>query len=112
MNIREAGAALRSKAVSSVELTTAALERIQRLDPQLNSFLTVTDGAALAQARQADAELATGTDRGPLHGLPIALYRPDSKGAEAYRRVADELRARWGRGVTDDASSTYVEASA
>jgi chromosome partitioning protein len=48
----------------------------------------------------------------PSHGLPIALYRPDSKGAEAYRRVADELRARWGRGVTDDASPTYVEASA
>ena len=73
MNIREARAALRSRAVSSVELTTAALERIQRLDPQLNSFLTVTAETALEQARRADADLAAGVDRSPLHGIPIAL---------------------------------------
>ncbi len=73
MNIREAGAALRSGAVSSVELTTAALERIQRLNAQLNAFLAVTAGPALAQARQADEDLAAGRDRGPLHGIPIAL---------------------------------------
>ena len=35
----------------------------------------------------------------PSHGLPIALYRPDSKGAEAYRALASELRARSGRGT-------------
>jgi aspartyl-tRNA(Asn)/glutamyl-tRNA(Gln) amidotransferase subunit A len=73
VTIREAAAALRSGAVSSVELTTAALERIQRLDPRLNSFLAVTAGPALAQARQADEDLAAGRDRGPLHGIPIAL---------------------------------------
>jgi aspartyl-tRNA(Asn)/glutamyl-tRNA(Gln) amidotransferase subunit A len=73
VTIREAAAALRSRAVSSVELTTAALERIQRLDPQLNSFLTLTSDKALAQARQADADLAAGRDHGPLHGLPVAL---------------------------------------
>jgi aspartyl-tRNA(Asn)/glutamyl-tRNA(Gln) amidotransferase subunit A len=73
VTIREAAAALRSGAVSSVELTTAALERIQRLDPQLNSFLAVTAGPALAQARQADEDLAAGRDRGPLQGIPIAL---------------------------------------
>ena len=73
MNIREAAAALRSRAISSVELTTTALDRIQRLDPQLNSFLTVTAASALEEARRADAELAAGNDRGPLHGIPIAL---------------------------------------
>jgi aspartyl-tRNA(Asn)/glutamyl-tRNA(Gln) amidotransferase subunit A len=73
VNIREAGAALRSRGVSAVELTRAALERIERLDPQLNAFLRLTGEAALAQARQADAELAAGNDRGPLHGIPIAL---------------------------------------
>ena len=50
VTIREAAAALRRAAVSSVELTTAALERIQRLDPKLNSFLTVTAGPG-ARAR-------------------------------------------------------------
>lgn len=73
MTIREAAAALRSGAVSSVELTTEALERIQRLDGRLNSFLTVTREPALAEARRADEELAEGRDRGPLHGIPVAL---------------------------------------
>jgi chromosome partitioning protein len=47
----------------------------------------------------------------PSHGLPIALYRPESKGAEAYKRVADELRARWGRAV-GGTPTTYAGASA
>jgi chromosome partitioning protein len=47
----------------------------------------------------------------PSHGLPIALYRPESKGAEAYKRVADELRARWGR-ADADAPTTYAGATA
>jgi chromosome partitioning protein len=47
----------------------------------------------------------------PSHGLPIALYRPESKGAEAYKRVADELRARWGRSV-GGTPTKYAGASA
>jgi aspartyl-tRNA(Asn)/glutamyl-tRNA(Gln) amidotransferase subunit A len=73
VTIREAAAALRTRALSSVELTSSALQRIERLDPKLNSFLTVTGDAALSQARQADDALATGRDLGPLHGIPIAL---------------------------------------
>jgi aspartyl-tRNA(Asn)/glutamyl-tRNA(Gln) amidotransferase subunit A len=73
VRIREAAAELRAGNVSSVELTTAALERIQRLDPKLNAFLTVTAGPALDQARRADEELREGHDRGSLHGIPIAL---------------------------------------
>ena len=73
MRIREAASELRAGNVSSVELTTAALERIQRLDPKLNAFLTVTAGSALDEARRADEELRDGNDRGPLHGIPIAL---------------------------------------
>ena len=72
MTIREAAEALRSRRVSSVELTNAALTRIERLEPTLHAFITVTGEQALAQARQADAELAAGHDRGPLHGIPIA----------------------------------------
>jgi aspartyl-tRNA(Asn)/glutamyl-tRNA(Gln) amidotransferase subunit A len=49
------------------------LERIRSLDDKLHSFITVTQDLALAQARQADQELGSGHDRGPLHGIPIAL---------------------------------------
>jgi aspartyl-tRNA(Asn)/glutamyl-tRNA(Gln) amidotransferase subunit A len=73
VRLREAAAELRAGNVSSVELTTAALERIQRLDPKLNTFITVTAGTALAGARRADEELRAGNDRGALHGIPIAL---------------------------------------
>jgi aspartyl-tRNA(Asn)/glutamyl-tRNA(Gln) amidotransferase subunit A len=72
-DILEAGRALRSKKVSSVELTTEALTSISRLEGKLNSFLTVTGELAQDQARRADAELARGIDRGPLHGIPIAI---------------------------------------
>jgi aspartyl-tRNA(Asn)/glutamyl-tRNA(Gln) amidotransferase subunit A len=73
VRIGETAAELRAGNVSSTELTMAALERIQRLDPKLNSFLDVTAGSALEQARRADEELRMGRDRGPLHGIPIAL---------------------------------------
>jgi aspartyl-tRNA(Asn)/glutamyl-tRNA(Gln) amidotransferase subunit A len=62
---------LRDKEFSSVELTQALLDRIRRLDPQLNSFITVDDQAALADARAADARLAAG-QAGPLTGIPVA----------------------------------------
>jgi len=70
--IAEAAAALRAKEVSSVELTLDALARIEKLNPKLNAFLTVTGEAAVEAARQADAEFAQGLDRGPLQGIPIA----------------------------------------
>ncbi len=72
MTLVEAAAALRRRAVSSVELTLECLARIERWNPELNAFLTVTADAAVGQARKADAELASGMDRGPLHGIPIA----------------------------------------
>jgi len=72
VTIGEAARALRERRVSSVELTREALARIERLNPKLNAFLTVTAESALERARLADAELAAGDDRGPLHGIPIA----------------------------------------
>ena len=72
MSILEAARDLRAGRVSSVELTRESLQRIGRLNPALNAFITVTEELALAQAAQADAELAAGQDRGPLHGIPIA----------------------------------------
>jgi aspartyl-tRNA(Asn)/glutamyl-tRNA(Gln) amidotransferase subunit A len=73
MTLLQAAADLRARRVSSVELTRAALATIERLNPKLNAFLTVTAEAAMARAAAADAELARGEDRGPLHGAPIAL---------------------------------------
>ena len=71
--ILEAADAIRSRKISPVELTRALLERIARLDPALRSYATVTPELALAQARRAEAEIAEGHDRGPLHGIPIAV---------------------------------------
>ena len=73
MTILEAAAALRKRAVSSAELTEAALKSIRQLNPKLNAFITVTEDSARAQAKAADAELSKGADRGPLHGVPIAV---------------------------------------
>ena len=73
MNIAEAAAELRSREVSSVELTQDSLRRIHAEQPRLNAFITITEELALAQAHRADEELARGIDRGPLHGIPYAL---------------------------------------
>lgn len=72
MTIAEAGQALRSRRVSSVELTRECLRQIEKLNPTLNAFITVTADAALERAGELDRELANGVDRGPLHGIPIA----------------------------------------
>jgi aspartyl-tRNA(Asn)/glutamyl-tRNA(Gln) amidotransferase subunit A len=73
LSLVEAAERLRSKRVSSVELTQACLDRIAALDDTLHAFITVMAKTALTQAREADDELARGNYRGPLHGIPIAL---------------------------------------
>ena len=73
VDLSEAGEKVRAKQVSPVELTEACLDRIERLNPALNAFVTVTRTSALEEARAAQAEIAAGKWRGPLHGIPIAL---------------------------------------
>src|SRR5579884_1926176 len=70
MTIQEAAAALRARKISSVEMVEESLRRTAR--DRLNAFITVTADAARAEAKERDAELARGIDRGPLHGIPIA----------------------------------------
>jgi len=65
------GAALRAKQISSVELTQSYLDRINALNPQLNAYITVNPEVSLAQAREADARLASGT-ADALTGIPFA----------------------------------------
>lgn len=64
---------IRTGDVSSESLTRACLERIEADNPALNAFITVTAELAIAQARDADREIAAGTYRGLLHGVPISL---------------------------------------
>jgi aspartyl-tRNA(Asn)/glutamyl-tRNA(Gln) amidotransferase subunit A len=73
LDLSEASRAVQKKEVSPVELTQACLARIEKLNPTLNAFITVTGTAALEAARKAEAEIARGEWKGPLHGIPLAV---------------------------------------
>jgi aspartyl-tRNA(Asn)/glutamyl-tRNA(Gln) amidotransferase subunit A len=73
LTIVEAGRRIAARELTSVDLTRAYLQRIERLNPRVNAYITVTGEQALSQARALDAEIAAGRNRGPLHGIPIAL---------------------------------------
>ncbi len=64
---------LRRRKISPVELLDAVLERIERLNPELNAFITVAAEQARADACRAEREIARGKHRGPLHGIPLPL---------------------------------------
>ena len=72
-SIEKMAALLSRRKISPVELAELALRRIERAQPKLNAFITVTAERALADARRAEREILGGRYRGPLHGLPIAL---------------------------------------
>jgi len=78
-SIEEIGKLFRKRKLSPVELTKLMLARIERLNPKLNAYITLTAELALAQARKAGSELFAPRgrqghrDRGPLHGIPISL---------------------------------------
>ena len=72
LTVRELGERIRAKQISPVELTESYLDRSQKVGPQLNAYVTLTHDLALAQAKQAEAEIAGGNYRGPLHGIPYA----------------------------------------
>jgi amidase len=69
----EQGAAIRDRQVSSVELVRVYLDRIERLNPELNHFWTVTAEGALEQAAAADARAGRGESRGPLDGVAVSI---------------------------------------
>lgn len=72
-SILELSEQLRNRKTSPVELTQGYLARIEKLNPALNAFITVTGESALQQAKHAEAEIQCGEWRGPLHGIPIAV---------------------------------------
>src|SRR5262245_11587459 len=73
MTIEEFGRRLRAKEITSAGVTDGCLARIEEANPRLNAFILVMADEARRQARELDAELAAGRDRGPLHGVPISI---------------------------------------
>ncbi|HTU32819.1 MAG TPA: amidase [Candidatus Acidoferrum sp.] len=73
LSVRELGDCIRKKEISPVELAESYLDRSERIGPKLSAFATVTRDLALKQAHAAEAEIASGHYRGPLHGVPYAL---------------------------------------
>ncbi|MGC2695313.1 MAG: amidase [Candidatus Angelobacter sp.] len=73
LELASASQAVQKKEVSPVDLTQACLIAIERLNPELNAFITVTGESALAEARKAESEIARGEWKGPLHGIPLAV---------------------------------------
>lgn len=73
LTLSEASARIKAGTVTSTDLVTACLARIDVYGPKINAFITVMRDAALAQARTLDSEQRAGRLRGPLHGIPIAL---------------------------------------
>jgi Asp-tRNA(Asn)/Glu-tRNA(Gln) amidotransferase A subunit family amidase len=78
--------------ITSTRLTQIYLKRLQQFDPKLRCVITLTADHAMAQAKQADAEIAAGKYRGPLHGIPFGVKDlldtagiPTTYGAEPYR---------------------------
>ncbi len=73
LSVAELGRLIRDRQVSPVEATEAFLERIDRIDGRVNSYITVCHQEARQAAREADQAIAAGQYRGPLHGIPIAV---------------------------------------
>jgi len=73
LSLQQAHELLSSRKISSEELTRAYLERIQRLDPQVKAYVTVSEDVALEQAREADQRLQAGENISPLTGIPYAV---------------------------------------
>ena len=71
--IPELSALLRSRQVSPVEVVDAFLERIERVEPEVNAFITVAHEEARRAAQQAEAEMASGDYRGTMHGIPVGI---------------------------------------
>ncbi len=101
--LSELSQALHAKKISSVELTQAYLDRIERLGEQSNSFITVTVEQALAQARAADQRIAAG-EAGPLTGIPLAhkdIFCTDGVRTSCASRMLDNFIAPYDATVVE-----------
>jgi amidase len=92
-SLAEVADLIKRKQVSPVEVTTEMLERIDRVDSALHSYVTVSRDLALEQARKAESEISKGNYLGPLHGIPIAvkdlIYTKDVRTTCASKILCD-----------------------
>jgi len=100
----ELGEHIARRSVSPVEVVDAYLARVERLNPQLNAFLTVLAEPAREAARQREAELMRGERRGPLHGVPVAL-----KDIVYTRGVRTTMGSRIYANFVPDENATVVD---
>jgi aspartyl-tRNA(Asn)/glutamyl-tRNA(Gln) amidotransferase subunit A len=91
-SVRELGTLIRTGRISSIALTDAYLERLEKLGPKLGAVVTITRDLARAEAEAADSEIKAGKYRGPLHGIPYGVKDllatkgiPTTWGAEPYK---------------------------
>ena len=99
-SVRQLAELVRTKKVSSSALTEMYLARLKRYDPLLKFVITLTEERALAQAKDADREIAAGKYRGPLHGLPWGAK--DLLAVKGYRTT-------WGAGGFEDQRSMKTQ---
>ena len=93
LSVRELAEMMRTKRISSLALTQMYLERLKKYDAALKFVVTLTEERALAQAKEADKDIAAGHYRGPLHGLPW--------GAKDLLAVK-KYKTTWGAGGFED----------
>jgi aspartyl-tRNA(Asn)/glutamyl-tRNA(Gln) amidotransferase subunit A len=87
LSIHEAQQLIKDRKLSPVELTRAVLDRIQAVDGKLHAYINLMAESAMAEARAAEAEIANGKWRGPMHGIPVAVKdQLDVQGAQARIR--------------------------
>jgi aspartyl-tRNA(Asn)/glutamyl-tRNA(Gln) amidotransferase subunit A len=94
LSLDEASRALRAREISPVDLARAHLERAHRFNPRLNALLTIAEERALAEAHQAEVEIARGHVRGPLHGIPYTA-KDIFETAGVRTTAASPLLADW-----------------
>ena len=99
VSVRELGERVRTRQVSSVELAEYFLGRLETVGPAYNSVVTLTRERAMAQARQAEAEIAAGKYKGPLHGIPY--------GAKDLLATSGGIPTTWGAGPLRDQTFDY-----
>lgn len=95
---------VREREISAVELLEAHLERIQRINPELNAIPTLAEERARERARAADEALARGESLGPLHGLPVAV-----KDLELTAGIRTTFGSPIYRDFVPDESALFVE---
>ena len=96
LSLADGSALLRAKKLSPVEWTRALLDRVAAVDPAYNAFLVVTAELAMAQAKAAEAEIARGEWRGPMHGVPYAakdIFDIEGMATTCHSKIRKEHRA-------------------